>query len=249
MTKDENTPLKDFMKIEALTPASNRSQRMTRLRLKELNESTEDKIVIKDFDVGEIMKLSRKIRKDARLKEKSLRENSKISKKQNTPELNSTYTLDRDFTTPEFDSPVMEAMRKGILEELNQSVTMRIPRKVLKNVSATPSHQSSSSSSLRPHRRLVNIKIHQNFDDLNTDDSFDSDEERGNRNNSDVFNLPHWTDLVKEAIEAQDYLDNDFVDVFFCSDQVFNIDPQDLFPQTDQKSLERRRSSMWEDSP
>ena len=140
----------------------------------------------------------------------------------------------------------MEAMRKGILEELNQSVTMRIARNVQQNVTSTPCHQSSSSSFFRP-RRLVNIKIRQEFDDLNTDDSFDSDEENGDENNYSTIK-PHWTDLIKEAKVAQDYLDDDLVDVFFCSDQVFNINPQDLFPKTDQKSLERRRSSMWEDS-
>lgn len=245
VTSDENSTVKELLRLEKLFSAG----RLTRKRLLELNESAKDAssiIVLKDIDVCEIINLRRRVMKEARLKGKLQRA---VRKQGKALELNTTATSSRDFITPEVDSPVKEALRKEILEKLNKSVTKRQPKSVPKTSTETPISQNSSSSSNQRPRRLVKTTneesrslnfVHKQFDDLNTDDESD-DDYRGN-----TRDLPeHWTKYAKGLARVQAYLNEDLPEVLFRSDQVFNINPRDLFPNTGH--IERRRSSMWED--
>lgn len=264
MTKDANTSLKELKKIEALLSTSAGSHRMTRKRLKELNEAAVEEskiIVLKNFDVGLLLQLSRKIKKEARLREKSRRDDSESAVGKQLPahnaELNLTMISDRDFTTPEFDTPVMEAMRKGILEEMKQSVTLRPSKTVLlKNAFGTPVSQNSSSGSnqlphrvlrLRkgntPHEEATSSNFLKQFDDLGTDDESEDDESE----DENTGNAAQWTRYLKLFGRAEKHIDKDLIDGLFCSNQVFDFDPHELFPETDKKKLQRRRSSLWDD--
>lgn len=248
---------------------------MTRRRVKEHNESVTDAsliIEIKDIDVNEILKTSRKMKKKFRLMEQSRRDtnnngSASALESPNHSVNNTTFTLSRDYMTPEYDSPALEAKRKEIYDELNQSVTLRknarlpmrtndgTPVAVKTKATSSMTPHSPRNDNQRPRRRLANVKKQDDdprvslpkpepsitFDNLNTDDeSENSDDEDA------LMKYPEWAKLTNSCRRLQSKINSDVVDFFFSSNQVHNFNPEDLFPSTSSEIFLRRRSSLWE---
>lgn len=250
---------------------------LSRRKLKELNSSRSeaDKIKIPIIDVGEIMKHQRstlnKSRNTTFIKNESVRadttfsiNNSVVKRDSKVAEPNTTFTVERDFVTPDNDTPLMNLKRKQIEEELNQSVTVRKQFRKFHNREGTPVvGETSTETSIvtqspinKPPRtrrlaalrkepddsestiELQTIKpIRITFDDLHTDDEIDSDDEF-----LDIY--PAWSRFVRELGRIQHFLNPELPDILFV--QEVRIEPKELFPNVSPTKLQRRRSSiMW----
>lgn len=254
---------------------------LSRRKLKELNSSRgeSEKIKIPSIDVGEIIKHQRrtliKSRNTTFIKNESVRAdatftmNKSVSNNVSNPnEENATFTIERDFVTPDNDTPLMELKRKQIEEELNQSVTMRKPRK-FQNREGTPVvgetnienlvvTQSPSNKMPQP-KRLAELRKEFNeasFDDtessielqavapirITLDDLHSDDNIDSDDDTLDIY--PKWSRYVKTLGEIQSRTNPDLIDTFFC--QEITVEPKELFPNTCATKLRRRRSSiMW----
>lgn len=276
---DYSMLIDNLIKLEATTPGSS-GKRLTRKRVKEHNDSVTDAsmiIEVKEIDVSEFLRTTRKMKREARLLEQSRRDannnrskNSTISA--TTPQFdsaaNKTFTIDRDYTTPEFEAPVLEAMRKDIYDELSRSVTLRKGTKVTKNDDGTPvavktrtlttfnpHSPTNSSPKARPRRLGTFNKNHDEsrnslqlrqpvprvtFDSLNTDDETDDSED----DEDAMLKYPAWAKNYKKFAKVQEKIDQHLFDTLFMSDQVKTFKPSELFPTTNPKLLKRRRSSL-----
>lgn len=249
---------------------------LSRRQLKELNLSLNksEKVKIPSIDVGEILKQSRrtitKTRNTTFVKDESIKVGVRLTKnksvsKNESVKANSTFTIERDFVTPDNDTPAMEIKRKLIENELDQSVTMRRPRK-FKNLGGTPVAGETSTTqtpiSIVPHPRkiigmgkelqtapdesestvtLQSVAYRITFDDLHSDDQIDSDSDK---ELPDIY--PKWSKSALQLGRLQYLVDPDVIDTLFNQD--IKIEPTELFPHTSPKKLKRRRSSiMWKD--
>jgi hypothetical protein len=254
---------------------------LSRRKLKELNLSRgeSEKIKIPSIDVDEIIKHHRRTLNKSRnttfIKNESVRAdatfttNKSVSKSDsNSNEENATFTVERDFVTPDNDTPLMELKRKQIEEELNRSVTMRKPR-TFQNREGTPVVGETSTESLvmtqspsnkKPQpKRLAELRkefYEASIDDsessielqtvapirITFDDLHSDDSIDSEDENLDIY--PRWSKYAKTLGEIQSRTNPDLIDTFFC--QEIAVEPKEIFPNTSAFKLRRRRSSiMW----
>lgn len=185
---------------------------------------------------------------------------------------NETFVLQRDFVTPDNDTPMMELKRKKIEEELTRSVTMRKPLRKFQTREGTPVvgetntetsvvAQSPTNNTPKP-RRLVTLRkeLEEIADDesestfefpkigpikIDFDDLHSDDGADSDDENLDIY--PAWSKNVLQQGRVQHLVNPDLLDGFFI--QELDINPKELFPNTSLKKMKRRRSSiMWNES-
>lgn len=233
---------------------------MSRKELRELNNSRGESdpfIVPKVLDVSDIMRARRTIN---RSRNSTFIKNESIAAKKDA-----TFTVDnRDFVTPDNDSPINEIKRKLIEEELNRSVTRRHKgqRKIATNREGTPlageepTESDLNSTAIKPKKLNAFDKepeedsesvlelpavepISKTLDDVRTDDEVDSDLDIDEEAN--LTKYPKWSKRRREFSILQRYINQDLIDGLFC--QNFQPDAKELFPNS---TIVRRRSTMWE---
>lgn len=83
-------------------------------------------------------------------------------------------------------------------------------------------------------RMIFKSGFYETFDDLKSEDDFDSDE--------DFYSFPVWN--KREQVALQDKINPHLIDSFFLSGGKF--DHKSFFPNVDPEIFERRFSSVWE---
>lgn len=222
---------------------------MTRKRIKEFNDSlTDSSLQLSEIKESYSFKVLKSL--DAR----------------RTRRTHVDINESRDYKTPEFETPQMNALKQQILDELDRSVTRRKGQTTRSNLCGTPKAARTATVDTitlnspineKPQKRVVDLKkskefyredscdpqpqipdVCVTFDDLKTDDDSDVDEAR---------HYSHWAhSWRKYSVFIERFINSDMIDLFFRAGEEISINPSDIFKDSSPAKFRRNRSSMWE---